>query len=110
MNLLTIDLPACSLVAVHGLNGHAFGTWTHKQNNIMWLRDILPHNLPNIRIMTYGYNACYFNFTGDHNLRSIAQKLLGELVDLRKTDKASTLHRSHTGPLDNRAKSIHCII
>lgn len=61
-------------------------TWTHKQSRVMWLRDLLPQHLPNIRIMTYGYNAKFRNFTGHQDLRSIAAKLLTELVDLRKTE------------------------
>ena len=74
-----------SIVAVHGLNGDAFDTWTHKQTNVLWLRDLLPNMLPNVRIMTYGYNAKFRNFTGHQDLREIATKLLSELVDLRRT-------------------------
>ncbi|KAK2787871.1 hypothetical protein FQN52_007050 [Onygenales sp. PD_12] len=83
--------PPCSndilydLVAVHGLNGDPFETWTHKKNRVMWLRDLLPSELPNVRIMTYGYNAKFRNFTGRQDMRNIAMKLLAELVDLRKT-------------------------
>ncbi|PYH46386.1 LipA and NB-ARC domain protein [Aspergillus saccharolyticus JOP 1030-1] len=75
------------LIAVHGLNGDAIETWTHKQSGVMWLRDLLPQELPNIRIMTYGYNARFNNFTGHQDLRNISMKLLSELVDLRKTEK-----------------------
>jgi hypothetical protein len=74
-----------SLVAVHGLNGHAFDTWTHKQSQVMWLRDLLPQSLPNVRIMTYGYNAKFKNFTAHQDLSEISAKLLTELSDLRKT-------------------------
>ncbi|KAK2753074.1 hypothetical protein FQN55_005034 [Onygenales sp. PD_40] len=86
--------PPCSndilydLVAVHGLNGDPFETWTHKKNRVMWLRDLLPSELPNVRIMTYGYNAKFRNFTGRQDMRNIAMKLLAELVDLRKTAEA----------------------
>ncbi|QVM13232.1 hypothetical protein D8B26_007846 [Coccidioides posadasii str. Silveira] len=85
--------PACSddvlydLVAIHGLNGDAFGTWTHKESRVMWLRDLLPKELPNVRVMTYGYNARFHNFAGHQDLRNIAMKLLSELVDSRKTAK-----------------------
>ena len=50
----------------------------------MWLRDLLPQHQPNIRVMTYGYNAKFRNFTGRQDMRSIATKLLDELVDLRR--------------------------
>lgn len=45
-----------SIVAVHGLNGHSEETWT-AGNSINWLYHLLPHDLPNARIMTWGYDA-----------------------------------------------------
>jgi hypothetical protein len=51
----------------------------------MWLRDLLPQSLPNVRIMTYGYNAKFKNFTAHQELREISAKLLTELADRRKT-------------------------
>ncbi len=44
-----------SIVAVHGLNGHREKTWT--ANNVNWLRDFLPPDIPNARIFSWGYNA-----------------------------------------------------
>lgn len=44
----------------------------------MWLRDLLPQVMPNIRIMTYGYNASFLNYTAKQDGRSIAAKLLAE--------------------------------
>jgi hypothetical protein len=66
------------------------GTWTHKTSRILWLRDLLPKALPNVRIMTFGYNARFKNFTAQQDLRSIASKLLTELVDLRSSDEVFT--------------------
>jgi len=63
-------------------------TWIHKQSGIMWLRDLLPKALPETRIMTFGYNARFKNFTALQDLRMIASKLLAELVDLRVTKEA----------------------
>jgi hypothetical protein len=45
-----------SIVAVHGLNGHREKTWT-ADNNVLWLRDLLPKHLPNARILSWGYDA-----------------------------------------------------
>ncbi|CAD6571798.1 MAG: hypothetical protein ASARMPRED_004791 [Alectoria sarmentosa] len=47
------------IVAVHGLNGDAFTTWTSDKGNICWLnhQDLLPKYMPNARILTWGYNA-----------------------------------------------------
>ena len=43
-----------SIVAVHGLGGDWQGTWTD-ENGKLWLRDFLPSQLPNARVMSYGY-------------------------------------------------------
>jgi hypothetical protein len=45
-----------SIVAVHGLGGDAFKTWANGDQNI-WLRDFLPSQVPNARIMSYGYSS-----------------------------------------------------
>ncbi|KAF3896736.1 LipA and NB-ARC domain-containing protein [Trichophyton interdigitale] len=71
------------LVAVHGLNGDAFMSWRHRDTGVMWLKDLLPASLPNARIMTFGYNSKFTNFTGDQDLRCICETLLAEIVDLR---------------------------
>jgi hypothetical protein len=43
-------------VAIHGLGGHAFHTWTDEDGHL-WLRDSLPRHIPQARIMTYGYDS-----------------------------------------------------
>ncbi|KMU78016.1 hypothetical protein CISG_06925 [Coccidioides immitis RMSCC 3703] len=74
------------LVAIHGLNGDPIKTWTHGETGVMWLEDLLPKVIPNIRVMTFGYNARFNSFTAQQDLRSIAIKLLAELVDVRTTE------------------------
>lgn len=44
------------MIAVHGLNGHRERTWS-TPSGINWLRDILPADIPNTRILTYGYDS-----------------------------------------------------
>ncbi len=45
-----------SIVAVHGLDGHREKTWT-ANNGVMWLRELLPTEIPHARILTYGYDS-----------------------------------------------------
>jgi hypothetical protein len=86
-----------SIVAIHGLNGHALNTFTHPTTRVLWLRDLLPDALPNSRIMTFGYNAKFKNFTVLQDLRCIAKKLLSELVDVRKGKEVCFLLGKETG-------------
>lgn len=43
-----------SLIAVTGLAGHAIGSWSCSAQEI-WLRDYIPSDLPDVRVLTYGY-------------------------------------------------------
>lgn len=80
------------MVAIHGLNGGSISTWTHQNGHPMWLQDLLPQVLPDVRVMTFGYNASFRNFTTDQDVRSISNKLLTELLDLRKGQVVSRKH------------------
>ena len=44
------------VVAVHGLMGDAFESWTH-ENRKMWLKDFLVEDVPFARIMPFGYDS-----------------------------------------------------
>ncbi|KAK4697517.1 hypothetical protein P7C71_g569, partial [Lecanoromycetidae sp. Uapishka_2] len=55
------------IVAVHGLNGDAFKTWTSDKGSVCWLNDknLLPRYVPNARILTWGYNANVTSLKGE---------------------------------------------
>lgn len=76
-----------SIVAIHGLDGHRENSWT-SDTGTMWLRDLLPLDLPNARILTYGYNADTRGFTqtSTHNIFRHAEAFVGELSQLRSAD------------------------
>lgn len=63
-----------SIIAVHGLDGRRRRSWTAK-NGAMWLRDFLPKEVKNARILTYGYNV---HTRGRHALSDQKIHALGE--------------------------------
>ena len=78
-----------SVVAVHGRNGDPHKTWTTEGSNKLWLKDpdLLPSNLKNHRLLTYGYNAAVAAMFGkafSERILQHAQTLVSELVADRK--------------------------
>jgi protein SERAC1 len=81
------------IVAVHGLNGHFLRTWPARGPDwaqIYWLRDFLPKQIPNARIMSYGYNsALLFSksvadiFTFDQLLEALISRRVTEIEQKR---------------------------
>jgi hypothetical protein len=74
----------CSIVAVHGLNGDAFRTWTDKASDCLWLKDFLPEKFPRARISTFGYDS-RLAFSGSMaGLDDFALDLLDRVCTLRR--------------------------
>ncbi|KAF1841306.1 uncharacterized protein K460DRAFT_419391 [Cucurbitaria berberidis CBS 394.84] len=77
------DGAGLDIVAIHGLNGNAYSTWRHK-NGTMWLKDLLPSDLPGARIFTYAYPAevLFSKSVGDiiDYSRSLLAELQGQLT------------------------------
>ena len=76
-----------SIVAVHGLGGHAMRTWTHDSTGKLWLRDFLPHTIPNAQIMTFGYDSRVAGSKGAIGMMGDANSLLTQLSLLRDSEK-----------------------
>ena len=83
-----------SVIAITGLDGHAYGSWRGKGNlGRMWLRDFLSKDLPNCRTMVYGYNS-KLSSDSSHGVDTIldyGRGLLEELKKVRNTDEVSAL-------------------
>ena len=81
------------IVAVHGLNGDAYTTWTHK-NGVLWLRDLLPGLLPGCRVFTYGYPSQVVFSTSFAKVQEYARQLLSSLRDVQEDSEVlrSNLH------------------
>jgi len=74
--------PTVDIVFIHGLNGGRLSTWT--KDGVLWPRDLLPQTIPNIRVMTFGYNADLVMNTSTYGIRDHATKLLSSLRDKRE--------------------------
>lgn len=77
-------LTSARIVAVHGLNGHPFKTWT--KDNIIWFSQLLPELLPDfdLRISTFGYNSKIAFGGSSFHFRDYAMQLLTQLHLKRK--------------------------
>jgi hypothetical protein len=87
-------LTAGSIVAVHGLGGHAYDTWSDKNQKI-WLRDFLPSQVSNARIMSYGYDSIVAFSKGVGEVEDFATDLLVRLNDERGGSEASLNYIFH---------------
>ena len=94
--------PLRSIVAVHGLNGDPKDTWTSQQSNAFWLKDFLPHDVPNARVMTFGYNADVAFGKTTAEIVDHAKGLLSSLVDRREENNVR--YQYLLGPRDASAE------
>lgn len=89
-----------SIVAVHGLNPtntefHAEATWT--DGDKLWLKDFLPAQLPNARILLFGYNSNVAFETSISGVRENAVNLLNRLVNKRaNTEERPIIFVAHS--------------
>ena len=56
--------PRDSIVFVHGLTGGREKTWKAKSAAAPWPQTLLPSELPNVRILTFGYDAYMADWRG----------------------------------------------
>lgn len=71
------------IVAIHGLNGDPYETWTDEETQILWLRDLLPDKVPGARIFTYGYPSQLLCSKYKATISNYAENLLGHLESRR---------------------------
>ncbi|KAF2476890.1 uncharacterized protein BDR25DRAFT_41992 [Lindgomyces ingoldianus] len=86
------------IVAIHGLNGNPFKTWT--ENGSFWLQDFLPSAVPNARIFTYGYNSA-IAFSGsaarvDDYARYLLERLVAKRRNLSTYDRRPIIFICHS--------------
>ncbi|EWZ87293.1 hypothetical protein FOWG_09190 [Fusarium oxysporum f. sp. lycopersici MN25] len=77
------------IVAVHGLGGHAYGSFKERGGSYMWLEDSLPAHLRAAlagcaaRILLYGYDARVENTISFQSIHDLAGRLRGSLRAIR---------------------------
>ena len=74
------------MVFVHGLHGHATGTWATAE--VCWPRDLLPQDGPNARVLTFGYGALVRDET-PLLIKDLGKTLLESLTINRRHTKAA---------------------
>jgi hypothetical protein len=80
-----IDIYPIDIVALHGITGGAFHTWTH-DNGTFWLQDFLTVDFPGARVFSYGYDADVFFTLNTGGLDEFSRTLLEHLKQ-RRTGK-----------------------
>jgi hypothetical protein len=74
------------IIAIHGLNGHYRKTWTavsESGTECNWLQDLLPKQIPNARIMSYGYNSAVQFSKSTAGVGMFADELLEDILSWR---------------------------
>jgi hypothetical protein len=72
------------IFAFHGITGHFQKTWTDKKSGANWLKDFLPIDLPNARVLSVCYDASIC-CNKVNNLRDISRIILARMVQVRPT-------------------------
>ncbi|OHE95862.1 hypothetical protein CORC01_08859 [Colletotrichum orchidophilum] len=77
------------IVFIHGLKGHREKTWTAENASEPWPKTLLPYEIPNARVLAYGYGASV------NRIRDHAAMFLHRLTGFRARTETA-LVRSHT--------------
>lgn len=89
-----------SVVAVHGLGANPNYAWTWRgeekpdgapRETANWLTEFLPEELPNARIMTYGYDSRWHRNAPVITMFDIANSFMKNLDDQRTVNRLLSL-------------------
>lgn len=80
-------LDCVDIVALHGLNGHRDLTWTDRVTGLNWLsnENCLSKDIPNARILTFGYNSKTYFSRSKSNIQDFASELLVAISTQRRS-------------------------
>jgi hypothetical protein len=78
-----------SIIAITGLDGHAYGSWRTKVNlRRTWFRDFFSKDLPRCRTMTFGYNS-KLSSRGIGTLLDYGREFMEEIKKVRYAKEVS---------------------
>ncbi|KAK2055217.1 hypothetical protein LY76DRAFT_520869, partial [Colletotrichum caudatum] len=80
------DGAAVDIVAVPGLGSHPLGSWKSPDSDDVWLRDFLPKDVPNSRVLIYGYDTRLEDSRWKQSIEDLGGILLERLVAFRARD------------------------
>ncbi|KAG8861848.1 hypothetical protein FRB91_000092 [Serendipita sp. 411] len=88
--------PIVDIVAIHGLDGHREDSWK-ADDGTMWLKDLLPDDVPNARILTYGYDAYTRSFSQTSRMTIIhhAEAFVEDLSRLRRAADSKDIEANY---------------
>lgn len=72
-----------SVIAVPGLGSHAIGSWKSPNNIDLWLRDYLPNDVPNIRVLLYGYDTSLLRNHSKDSIENLGVRFLEAIKAFR---------------------------
>ncbi|KAL8907435.1 MAG: hypothetical protein Q9207_001405 [Kuettlingeria erythrocarpa] len=71
------------VIAVPGLGSHAIGSWRSPTSNDLWLRDYLPDDIPNIRVLLYGYDTPLLGNNSKDSIEDLGVRFLESIKAFR---------------------------
>ncbi|KAJ6058350.1 uncharacterized protein N7446_007933 [Penicillium canescens] len=77
------------VIAVTGLGGHALGSWKSRNSDEVWLRDFLPGDMPNIRVLLYGYDTTLPGSQSRQSIGDLGSAFLEQVTAFRANDGTS---------------------
>lgn len=78
-----------SIIAVPGLGSHALGSWKSTNSDEVWLRDFLPRDLTNIRVLLYGYDTILPGSLSKQSIEDLGSALLEQVNAFREHNGVS---------------------
>ena len=85
-----------SIIAVTGLAGRGFASWQNTKGT-MWLRDFLPRDVENVRVMIFGYSSELWKSDSTACLDDFTTNFVQELEASRKTAGIQVSYRWNLG-------------